>query len=331
MKRYQLFLLFLCFPALLFSQTTEFVPSGKPFATIHLNFHKGISSASSDDIAFELTRAYLGYEYNISREFYAKINVDVGSPSDLSPYSKARRYAYFKNAYLRYAKNKVKVDFGLIDTRQFKLQEDIWERRYMMESFSDQYGIGHSADLGMSVNYIFSEHLDADFIITNGEGYSTIQLDDVFKYGMGPVYRFKNGLISKVFFEFTTKEITETTWSFFLSYDHKKKWNIAGEYVFRKNDSWKENHNINGYSFYGKYNFLKKYQLFARYDIFYSTVVGDEINPWNLANDGTALVGGIQFVPVKNIKMSLNYQDWYPRASNMDYSGYLYLNLEVKI
>jgi hypothetical protein len=331
MKLGILFLLLCAAPSFVYSQENEFIPSGKPFATIHLNFHKGISSASSDDVAFELTRAYLGYEYNINREFYAKINVDVGSPSDLSPYSKARRYAYFKNAFLRYTKNQLKVDFGLIDTKQFKLQEDIWERRYMMESFSDQYGIGHSADLGMSVNYVFSEQLMADFIITNGEGYSTIQLDDVFKYGIGPVYRFKNGLISKVFFELSSKQITETTWSFFLSYDHQKKWNIAGEYVFRKNDSWKENHNINGYSFYGKYNFAKNYQLFARYDIFHSIIVGDEINPWNLAKDGTALVGGIQFTPVKNIKMSVNYQDWFPRATNMNYSGYVYLNLEVKI
>ena len=331
MKLRNLIIFIFCFPLLVFAQNNEFIPSGKPFATIHLNFHKGISSASREDVAFELTRAYLGYEYHISSEFYVKINVDVGSPGDLSPYSKARRYAYFKNAFLRYTKKGLKVDFGLIDTKQFKLQEDIWERRYMMESFSDQYGIGHSADLGMSVNYIFSEQLEADFIITNGEGYSTIQLNDVFKYGIGPVYRFKNGLISKVFFELTTKEITETTWSFFLSYDHQKKWNIAGEYVFRKNDSWKENHNINGFSFYGKYNFAKKYQLFARYDVFHSNIVEDKINPWNLANDGTAFVGGIQLVPIKNIKMSVNYQDWYPRATNMDYSGYIYLNLEVKI
>jgi hypothetical protein len=331
MKWRFLFLLIYLTPFLVYSQEDEFVPSGKVFSTIHLNFHKGISSASGEDVAFELTRAYLGYEYNISREFYAKINVDVGSPGDLPPNSKSRRYAYFKNAFLRYKKNQFRVDFGLIDMKQFKLQEDIWERRYIMESFSDQYGIGHSADLGMSANYVFSEQLEADFTISNGEGYSTIQLDDVFKYGIGPVYRFKNGLISKVFFELTKKEITETTWSYFLSYNHQKKWNIAGEYVFRKNDNWKENRNINGFSFYGKYNFAKKYQFFARYDIFHSNIVMNEINPWNLANDGTALVGGIQFFPDKGIKMSVNYQDWYPRATNIEYSGYVYFNIEVKI
>jgi hypothetical protein len=135
MKLRSLFLLLYLAPLFAYSQENEFVPSGKPFATLHLNFHKGISGASVEDVAFELTRGYLGYEYHLSREFYAKINVDVGSPSDLPPYSKSRRYAYFKNAFLRYAKNQVRVDFGLIDLKQFKLQEDIWERRYIMESF----------------------------------------------------------------------------------------------------------------------------------------------------------------------------------------------------
>ena len=121
MKLRNLIIFIFCFPSLVFAQNNEFIPSGKPFATIHLNFHKGISSASREDVAFELTRAYLGYEYHISSEFYVKINVDVGSPGDLSPYSKARRYAYFKNAFLRNTKKELKVDFGLIDTKQFKI------------------------------------------------------------------------------------------------------------------------------------------------------------------------------------------------------------------
>ena len=111
------------------SQNSAFVPSGKPFATIFANFHQGITGSAKEEAAFELVRGYLGYEYNFSPEFYAKINVDVGSPNDLSLYSKARRYAYFKNAYLRFMHKSLTIDFGLIDMRQFKLQEAVWERR----------------------------------------------------------------------------------------------------------------------------------------------------------------------------------------------------------
>jgi len=81
------------------AQENGFNPSGKSFATIYANFHQGITGSALDEAAFELVRGYIGYEYNFSPEFYAKINVDVGSPDDLSPISKIRRYAYFKNAY----------------------------------------------------------------------------------------------------------------------------------------------------------------------------------------------------------------------------------------
>jgi len=331
MKRYQLFLLLTLFPTLLYSQPVEFVPSGKPFATIFANFHQGITGSAKEEAAFELVRGYIGYEYNFSPEFYAKINVDVGSPNDLSPYSKARRYAYFKNAYLRFAQKSLTIDFGLIDMRQFKLQEAVWERRYLMKTLADEYQLGQSADLGMNVNYKFANWIDADFSVSNGEGYSSIQMDDVFKYGIGSTFTLPGNFTSRVFYEFTKKEIIETTLTLFTSYAYKKIWNIAGEVVLRQNDKWKENQNILGWSVYAKYNLTKKYQLFARYDRLTSNTLEGEINPWNLAKDGTALVTGIQFQPLSKIKMALNYHDWYPLAANIENRGFIYFDLEVKL
>jgi hypothetical protein len=319
------------FSGSLFAQENEFVPSGKPFATIFANFHMGITGTAKDESAFELARGYIGYEYNFSPEFYAKINVDVGSPNDLSPYSKARRYAYFKNAYLRYTQKKFEVEFGLIDMKQFKLQEGIWERRYLMKSFADEYQLGQSADLGANFYYKFNNWIDVDFTIMNGEGYSSIQMDDIFKYGIGSTLKMPKNFTSRAFYEFTKNEITETTLTLFTSYDFKKIWNIAGEFVLRKNDRWKENHDIYGLSVYGKYNITKKYQLFARYDRLTSNILEGEINPWNLANDGTAIVAGIQFQPISKIKMALNYHDWYPLAANEEGGGFIYFNLEVKL
>jgi hypothetical protein len=101
--------------------------------------------------------------------------------------------------------------------------------------------------------------------------------------------------------------------------------------VLRNNDKWKENHNILGWSVYAKYNFTKKYQLFIRYDRVTSKIIEGEINPWNLAKDGTALVTGMQFQPISKIKMALNYHDWYPLAANMESGGFIYFNVEVKL
>ncbi len=314
-----------------FSQSTDFTPSGKSFATIFANFHQGITASVVDEAAFELVRGYIGYEYNFSSEFYAKINVDIGSPNDLSPYAKLRRYAYFKNAYLRYSKNKLQVEFGLISLKQFKLQEKIWERRYLMKTLADEYKLGSSADLGINIHYKFSDFIDADFTIMNGEGYNNIQSDGIFKYGIGTTIKLPKNFTSRVFYDFSYNELFEKTLLLFTSYNFKNKWNIAGEFIFRKNNGWNKNKNIFGMSIYGKYNIAKKYQLFARYDKIESNILEGESSPWHLSKDGTALVAGLQFNPIKNIKIALNYHDWYPRAANTENRSFIFLNLEVKM
>ena len=331
MKSGLLSMLILCLSIQGFSQENEIEPSGNAFATIFANFHQGISGAAVDEAAFELVRGYIGYEYTFSKEFYAKINVDIGSPDDLSPYSKLRRYAYFKNAYLRYSKNNLQVEFGLIGLKQFKLQEKVWERRYLMKTLADQYRLGSSADLGVNFHYKFSDLVDADFTIMNGEGYNNIQSDGIFKYGVGSTIKVPENFTSRIFYDFTINEIVQSTILFFTSYDYKNRWNIAGEIIYRKNNRWKENQNIYGTSIFAKYNINKKFQLFARYDKIASNILDNETNPWRLVGDGTALVSGIQFNPIKNIKMALNYHDWYPKAANIENRGFIYLDLEVKM
>lgn len=313
-----------------FSQEEKFEPSGKAFATIFANFHNGFSGEAVDEAAFELVRGYLGYEYIFSPQFYAKINLDVGSPNDLSPYSKLRRYAYFKNAYLRFSYNKLQIEFGLIGLKQFKLQEKIWERRYLMKTLADEYKLGSSADLGMNFHYEFNEKIDADFTIMNGEGYNNIQTDGIFKYGVGSTMQFPKNFTSRVFYDFQYNDLMETTLLLFSSYNFNGKWNIAGEVIWRKNNGWVENRNISGYSIYGKYNLTDQYQLFARFDKIQSNILEGETIPWNLANDGSALVAGLQYNPIKNIKMALNYHDWQPWAANSQGEAFVFLNLGVK-
>lgn len=324
-------LFFLFFSFNLFAQDESFVPSGKPFATIYANFHRGITGGATDEAAFELVRGYIGYEYQFSPEFYAKINVDVGSPDDLSPISKIRRYAYFKNAFLRYSQQKLQIEFGLISLKQFKLQEDIWERRYLMKTIADEHRLGSSADLGVNFHYRFSDILDADLTMMNGEGYSSLQMDDVFKYSLGSTVRIPRNFTSRIVYDIMNNEISESTWLFFSSYDFRKVWNLAGEFVYRQNNGWKANHDIYAWSFYGKYNLNEKYQLFARYDRIESNILEGETLPWRLANDGSALVAGIQFRPISKITMALNYHDWYPWAANMEGGGFIFLDLEVKM
>ena len=223
------------------------------------------------------------------------------------------------------------MDFGLITLKQFKLQEDIWERRYLMKTIADEHRLGSSADLGVNLNYTFSEKIDADFTVMNGEGYSSLQMDDIFKYSLGSTFRFPQNFISRIVYDMMPNGISETTLLLFSSYDLRSKWNIAAEYIIRKNSGWKDNHNIYALSVFGKYNLNEQYQLFARFDKLESNVLEGESLPWHLASDGTALIAGIQFRPIKKITMALNYHDWYPWAANMEGGSFIYLDLEVKM
>jgi hypothetical protein len=53
--------------------------------------------------------------------------------------------------------------------------------------------------------------------------------------------------------------------------------------------------------------------------------------PWNLQEDGSAIISGIQYTPIKHVKIALNYQDWVPYAANMDNESYVFLNLEIAL
>jgi hypothetical protein len=314
------------------AQDKVFNSSGLGFALIYANYHHGITEAAANESAFELVRGYLGYEYNFSPNFYAKINLDIGSPEDLSEYAKERRYAYFKNAYLRYSLNDIKIEFGLIGLKQFKLMEQIWERRYLMKTLADEYKLGYSADLGANINYKFSNVWDADFTITNGEGYNNIQTDGIFKYALGTTIKLPRNFTSRLYYDFTKNDLTQSTYQIFISYDFSGKANLAGEGIYRTNDGWDEAHERFGYSIYGKYNLKdERIQLFARYDWISSNKLEGEKNPWNLAQDGSAIKAGIQFKPIKQIKMALNYHDWVPYAANGETKSFIYLDLEVKM
>jgi hypothetical protein len=325
-----LFLIFLFLSLHGFSQE-EPEPSGKPFATIYARAFRGFSGNAANQAAFELVRGYLGYEYTFSPEFFARINLDIGSANDLPLNSNLKRYAFFKNAYLRYSHQKLAIEFGMISLKQFKLQETVWERRYLMKTIADEYKLGYSADLGVNFHYKFNEFIDANFTIMNGEGYQSLQMDDIFKYSFGTTIKAPRNFTSRFVYDITHNKISETTLLAFTSYDFRGKWNLAAEFVLRQNQGWLADRNIQAWSFYGKYNLTEKYQLFARFDKIDSNIPKGETAPWQLAKDGEAIVAGIQFRPIPKICMALNYRDRLSRETNSAKDRFLSFDLEVKM
>jgi len=301
---------------------------GRVYGRIFSNFHSELN-AGDNASAFEISRAYFGYERQLSKYFSANIKLDIGSPEDLSEYSLIRRYAYFKNALLKYKRNKLTLNFGIIDMLHFKLAEKYWAHRYIEKTFVDNYRLGFSADLGAQGIYDWTDWLSLDFTLSNGEGYTRLQTDNTFRTALGISLYPGWNLITRFYYDYSDKETVMSTAHAFLGYKLEDKVLAGFEYNYRFNDDFTTDQNMFGYSAYMSWYFLDKWQVFGRYDKLSSNTPDNETIPWNLANDGSKIIGGVEFSPIKEVKLSLNYQDWYPYAKNEANEQYIFLNVEV--
>ncbi len=293
------------------------------------NFHIGLTE-DDRSTAFAVDRVYLGYKHDIDDQFAAEVKLDIGSPDDLSQYSLIKRYAYFKNAALTFHRNKIKAWFGLFDMQQFKVQEDFWGYRYIYKSFQDAYRFGPSADIGAGASYSFNDYIEADLVVSNGEGYKNLQMDNVYKTGVGVTVHPAGNVTLRFYYDFNQKDITQSTYAFFAGYN-PGKYRLGAEYNLQDNYAFAGGHNLQGYSIYGTYIFNDKWEVFGRYDWLNSSLNPNENIPWNLNYDGSAVIAGLQFSPTEGVRLSLDYQDWYSYAKNGPDNVYLYFNVEFKL
>ncbi len=309
-----------------FSQDSadEFKPSGKPVALIFSNFrttfHDGESRSS-----FRITRAYLGYEYNFSKEWYAKVILDVGDPK----VGNFNMTAYLKNAYVLYKSGKFKAYFGMISTTQFKVSEKIWGYRYIMKSFQDAYKFNWSADIGFNLDYKFTDFISVDFSVINGEGYKVIQSDDYVRPGLGITIKPVKNITARVFVDYMGDEVKQQSLATFLAYTGKKLI-VAAEYNYQKSFRMNEGKDTYGLSLFSSFKPSDKIKIFARYDKLNSSVLDGENNPWQIDANGQYIIAGIEYSPIKGVKLAPNFRNWSPNDKTRSNRIDLFLNCQVK-
>ncbi|MCD4773695.1 MAG: hypothetical protein K8R41_09980 [Bacteroidales bacterium] len=307
-----------------FSQENKevFKPSGKPFIKVFTNYHSSFTDGVNHN-AFEIQRAYFGYAFNLSKKFSGKVNIDVGNPG----VGKLNMTAYLKNAYFQYKSGRLTTKFGLIGLSQFKLQEKQWEGRYLYKSFQDEHKFGSSADLGLYASYKLHDMVSIDATIANGDGYKSIEADSVLKYSCGITLSPFKGMKVRAYYDFMGNDSTQKTISFYAGYSTGKL-KVGAEYNNQLNYKMTENQDRTGLSFYGSYK-IKKVRLFGRYDQLSSIKIGNAADPWNYAKDGQGIIVGIEFSPVKGIKITPNYQGWIPANGN-PVVNIAFLSCEIK-
>jgi len=306
-----------------YSQETEpFKPNGQGTIRIYTNYHSTFSGGESSK-AFEIQRAYLGYQANLSEKISGKLILDVGDPG----VGNLQMTAYLKNAFMQYQDDKLLVRIGMIGLHQFKIQEDQWGGRYLYKSFMDEHKFGPSADLGAFVAYQFHELVSLDLTIANGEGYKSIESDSILKYSLGTTLNPINGLVFRTSYDYMGQEAVQQTLALYLGYSVDKL-DLGAEYNYQWNHKMVQDHHLKGLSFYASYQ-SKLARIFARYDKLSSPELSGDTDPWNYGNDGQLYIAGVEFQAVRGLIITPNYQGWIP-ADGGSLAHSAYLSLEIK-
>lgn len=274
-------------------------PKGKAIINIFANFHTGFGHLS-DTRGFAMDRSYFGYQYSFDNGLEFRAVMDVGKSSDVGD---LQRVAYIKNAMVRWRSGRLTLSGGLISTTSFKVQEDFWGYRYMKMVLQDYYKFASSADLGLSVQYKFSDWLSADAIVVNGEGYKKIQSYDGLQYGLGATLTPAKGLTLRLYGS-VNEHVDEghrnsAVYAAFAGY-RCEAFSLGAEYNRIENMGGIEDHHIDGVSLYTTVRLGGRVNAFARYDEIFSK------SDWNISKDETTLLAGVEVRPNKYIKISPN-------------------------
>jgi len=307
----------------------DFVPSGSPFAKIFFNYHADLSGNGN---AFEIQRAYFGYKYKMSEDFSGHITLDVGAPEvnindSVTVGTSLEMTAYLKTAAVAYSHGNLTLEAGLIGLQQFKLQEKYWGRRYIYKSFQDWTKMGPSADLGAMVSYNFSDMLSADLTVRNGEGYKKLQSDKAFNTGLGLTLKPVKGLAIRGFVDYIKKDEPISTVSGFAGYKNDLL-SVGAEYNMQMNYGDVADHTLKGFSLYAGVNLTEKIEVFGRFDNLVSNTLNGATENWNMGKDGNLLIAGIQYSPIKNVNIALDYQGFLYTDKNKDSKNLIYMNFQ---
>jgi len=307
-------------------EKVDFSPVGLIFANAHIG-----KDAFTDVMAFEIRRAYIGTKFKFADYFSGELVLDMGDPDDTDEGELGRRFAFFKKAYLKYKKGKLTLSAGMVSTRQFKVQEKIWGYRYIGQSPMDRYRMGPSADLGIIGQYRFNKAVEVDLSLTNGEGYTDVQIDTAFRCALGLTLNLIPNLTLRMYYDMIPKHIPLNTYSAFISYNWKTKIILGLEADYQTNTQFFDNRELTIYSGFLKYFFKEKWSCFTRLDRVFTneSIPGD--GPWNITRDGYTYWGGFDYILNTHIKLALDMRYHIPDNEEERNQPFLYLHTQLKL
>lgn len=319
-------------------------PKGTPVLKVYSNLFYDFTDGAVKTSGFDLTRAYLGYKQEFNDRISGEMKLDVGrenyvtsvsfdtATQKVTPKTDARYNAFLKTAGLTW-KNVLPMttlQAGLIGTNMFDAIETFWQNRFVFPIFMDQNGFGSSADLGAKVAVKASDMLTLNAELLNGEGYKAAQDATAdYKVSLSANLKLPMGLMAVAYLDEMPVHNAETqrTYSLFLAYEMKDMFRIGGEYDYQAAHSGANDHDLNGFSANAAYIVSKQISVFARFDDLMSK------DDWNrtATGDGTRIIAGVGYDPVKGVKLAADIQSYQPAASTAKAQTLAVLNLQYAL
>lgn len=321
-----LLILFTASSSLMFGQLS----GGKPIAEIFTDFHYVLSGSGSSTSGFGLTRAYFGYNYAFDEKFSSIIMINLGSPDDLGAGSKSRRYAFLREVSISYKAGNLNLSMGMIGTRLYTFQQKFWGKRYVADTYQSLNGYGFVADLGIAADYKINDFISVDFTFMNGEGYSSLQLDNNLKPSFGITITPIKQIAIRLYSDFLRKDgLWQNTYIGFAGFKSENLY-IGGEISYKSHLELVNGHHAWGFSSTAGISLTKKTEFFTRYDYSTSVIVPGDAVEWNYQKDGSFLVAGIQHTFNSSVKIALDYQSYYPVDLNKSITDIIFINALFK-
>ena len=302
---------------------TKFKPSGKVFGKVYLDFFykaegdtilEGVGQyqkTEKDFYAFSMRRFYLGYEYNFSPKFSAKLMLE-GNDGQLIGGSK--RGVNIKTAQLKW-KNIFpgsNLIIGAQSTPTWSLfTEKQWGYRSIEKTIMDFRKVGISNDLGISLQGSFNKSKTIGYNLMFGNGSAQKPEFNKYKKYMGSVNAklFNEMLLFEIYadYEQAPDNKSITTIKGFLGFQTPRI-TIGLEAFQQIQKNYKSTDH--DYSIFGATLFIKgaiipdKFNAYIRADIF-----NPEYKDVALGYNEMFAVVGFDYIPFKNIHIMPNL--WY--------------------
>lgn len=299
-----------------------YINKGKVFARIFMDYANNLTHAGDRRQGIDISRAYLGYDYQMTQELSARVMIDAAPEGILAQTGKSNtaslKNPVLKNAYIKYQdkENKYYIMGGMFTTLENTGYLKYWGNRYISKGLAVDSKMDKGTDIGIAGNYRFNKLISVEASIMNGEGYKTISKNGSFLYTLSVPLQITKNFEFKPLFSIKTGEDNHLKDKMFMSFlaGYKNKFISGGvEFAETFNDG-KDDLNKYGYSIFinGKLN--EKFKLIARYDQVKNTESSKSFSGYDIYGENGAFAGhynlamfGIEYKLIKNIKIAPAY------------------------